>query len=460
MKFIVLNGSPKGEKSITLQYVHYLKKISKEHEFKVVHIANRINKIEKDTEFFNQIMDDIKSSDGVLWAFPVYVFLVSSQYKRFIELVFERNAQKAFENKYTAILTTSIHFYDHTAINYVHGICDDMHMKFVDYYSAYMYDLLKPDKRKKFACFFELFIDTIEKKQETLRKYMPIQQHAFKYEPNLEGKSIDTGDKKIILVADLKEEDSNIKRMVDTFAHTLKDNIEIVNINTLSIKGGCMGCIRCGYNNQCFYEGKDAFIDFFKEELMKADIIIFAGVIQDRYLSARWKMFFDRAFFNTHIPSLKNKQIGFMISGPLQQLPNLQELLHAYVEEQGASLCGLVTDEYNDSREVDKGLYLLASQAIQHCEKKYIRTFTFLGIGGMKIFRDDMWGKLRFPFIADYRYYKKNGLFDFPQKNYKSRLKNGFLCLVSNIPSVRKEIYVNRMKDGIIKPFKQVLESE
>ncbi len=246
--------------------------------------------------------------------------------------------------------------------------------------------------------------------------------------------------------------------MVNQFTHTLNGKIELVNINTLSIKGGCIGCIRCGYNNQCFYEGNDGFIDFYKEKLMPADIILFAGVIKDRYLSARWKMFFDRSFFNTHTPSLKGKQIGFIISGPLQQLPNLQEILHAYVEEQGANLCGIATDEYEDSREVDKVLYSLASQSIRYSEKKYIRTSTFLGIGGMKIFRDDMWGKLRFPFIADHKYYKKNGMYDFPQKNYKSRIMNGILCLITKIPSIREDIYKKRMKDGMIKPFHKFLE--
>lgn len=32
MKILVLNGSPKGQNSVTLQYVKYLAKISKNHE--------------------------------------------------------------------------------------------------------------------------------------------------------------------------------------------------------------------------------------------------------------------------------------------------------------------------------------------------------------------------------------------------------------------------------------------
>ncbi|QUI21046.1 NAD(P)H-dependent oxidoreductase [Vallitalea pronyensis] len=460
MKFIVLNGSPKGEKSLTLQYVKYLKKISKEHDFKVLHIASQINKIEKDEELFNGMIDDIKSCDGVLWAFPLYVFLVCSQYKRFIELIFERNVQEAFENKYAASLSTSIHFYDHTANNYIHAISEDLNMKFVDYYSADMYDLLDAGKRKKLACFFQLFTDAIHKNQDSIKKYKPVKPNRLMYKPQLEEKTIDTSHKKIIVVADLQEEEHNIKKMVNQFSHILNHNVEIINLNTLSIKGGCMGCLRCAYDNQCFYEGKDGFIDVYKEKLMTADILLFAGAIKDRYLSARWKMFFDRGFFNTHTPSLIGKQIGFIISGSLQQIPDLQEILQAYVEWQGSNLCGIVTDEYEDSSEVDRALYHLASQSMYYAKKAYIRSSTFLGIGGMKIFRDDMWGRLRFPFIADHKYYKENGIYnDFPQKDYPSRFKNGFLSLMAKIPTIRDEIYKKRIKDEMIKPFQKFIDN-
>jgi len=46
-----------------------------------------------------------------------------------------------------------------------------------------------------------------------------------------------------------------------------------------------------------------------------ADIIIMAGSVHDRYLSATWKQFFDRSFFKGHTPGLDGKQIGFVIAG-------------------------------------------------------------------------------------------------------------------------------------------------
>jgi multimeric flavodoxin WrbA len=71
---------------------------------------------------------------------------------------------------------------------------------------------------------------------------------------------------------------------------------------------------------------------------MAADILFFAGDIRDRYLSARWKTFFDRSFLRGHAPSLAGKRVGWIIAGPLRQLPYLRQILEAYLEVQAANL--------------------------------------------------------------------------------------------------------------------------
>jgi len=159
-------------------------------------------------------------------------------------------------------------------------------------------------------------------------------------------------------------------------------------------------------------------------KLKMADVLVWAGMIQDRYLSSRWKMFFDRSFFNGHAPSVMGKQLGFIISGPLSQTPNLGQILEASVEIQHASLAGFVTDEYRDSAQIDSLLQNLAKNLVRFADSSYIRPPTFLGVGGTKLFRDEIWGRLHFPFQADYRAYKKPGVFDFPQKEYKMRIQN------------------------------------
>ena len=88
MKITVLNGSPKGELSITMQSVAYLAKLYPQHEFNILHIAQRLRRFEKDLGAFEEVIGQIRSSDAVLWGFPLYILHVHANYKRFIELVF------------------------------------------------------------------------------------------------------------------------------------------------------------------------------------------------------------------------------------------------------------------------------------------------------------------------------------------------------------------------------------
>ena len=457
MKIAVLNGSPKGMTSVTMQYVHYIQKEFPQHELKFINISQRIKKIESDESAFQEILDEVKGSDGVLWASPVYFFLVPSNYKRFIELIFERNAEHIFTDKYTACLTTSIHFFDHTAHNYIHAVCDDLKMKFVGSFSADMGDLGKAAERERLGLFAGKFFESIESKAPTSKRYMPVIRGDFDYHPGKAGDTVDAGGKKVVVVTDAQDHQVNLIRMVERFKDSFYGEIEVINLRALDIKGSCLGCVQCAYDNQCVYKDKDEYIDFYNTKLKPADILIFAGAIQDRYLSSRWKMFFDRSFFNGHAPSLIGKQMGFIISGPLSQNSNLRQILETHAEIQHANLAGIVTDEFGDSAQIDDLLQDLAGNLVQFADSGYIRTPTFLGVGGRKLFRDEIWGRLRFPFRADYLLYKKLGVFDFPQKNYKMRVQIAIMSLLSKLPGFRKEVN-KRMKDEMIKPFQKVLD--
>ena len=64
MKIAVLNGSPKGELSITMQYVKFIQKSFPEHDLKIINISERIKKLENNKEYFKEIIEEINSSDG------------------------------------------------------------------------------------------------------------------------------------------------------------------------------------------------------------------------------------------------------------------------------------------------------------------------------------------------------------------------------------------------------------
>ena len=76
----------------------------------------------------------------------------------------------------------------------------------------------------------------------------------------------------------------------------------------------------------------------------------------------------------------------------------------------------------------------------------FVRPDSFLGVGGHKIFRDEIYGHIRGVWQADHRYYKKNKLYNFPPKQSGLRIMNFFILLICKIPSFRKKYYNGLMK--------------
>jgi hypothetical protein len=51
LQIAVLNGSPKGEMGVTVQYVRYLQKTFPQHQLKIHHISQRIKRVEQTTRY-------------------------------------------------------------------------------------------------------------------------------------------------------------------------------------------------------------------------------------------------------------------------------------------------------------------------------------------------------------------------------------------------------------------------
>jgi multimeric flavodoxin WrbA len=457
MKITVLNGSPKGEMSVTMQYVGYLAKLYPQHEFNILHIAQRIKRIESDRATFDEIVSQVRSSDGVLWGFPLYILLVHAHYKRFIELVFERGAGQAFAGKYAAALSTSIHFFDHTAHNYMHAICDDLGMRFIESFSPDMTDLLNEEGRKQLAQFGQHFFEAIETKAATQRQYSPLIYRDFTYQPGKAPAARATAGKKVVILHDENEPTSNLAKMVERVRAGMSGDVTLININQVEIKASCQGCLQCSSAYHCAYEGKDEFIEFYKTTVMAADVLVFAGRMVDRYLSSRWKTLFDRSFFNTHTPVLGGKQLAFIISGPLSQNSNLREILQGYFEVQGANLVGIVSDDSGTSTEIDGLLDQVGANLLGYAQVKASRPMTFLGTCGIKVFRDDVYGRLRTVFAADHRAYQRLGWYKtFPQASIGIMLLNTFVAPLVNLPFIRRK-FDKVIKVQMVQPLKQLV---
>jgi multimeric flavodoxin WrbA len=442
MKIIVLNGSPKGEDSITLQYVAYIRKHFPQHDFRIIHVSQRIKKLERDLEAFQEIMDEVRSADGVLWSFGLWVLCIPAQYMRFIELISERGMEEAFGNKYAAVMTTSIHFYDHTAHNYMRAVCEDLNMKYVDAISLDIIDMMEEARRREMTVFAEGFFKAIREQAATSRLFNPLTFSGFVYQPTEPKTRIEARGKKVLVLTDTYDSHTNLGKMIARFKQSFADAIDVINLNDIDIRGACLGCMRCGYDYTCTY--KDGFADFYNQRVRTADIIVFAGDVKGRYLSSRWKTFYDRAYFWNHTPSLAGKQLGYIISGPLRQNPNLIQILEASsTARQHANHVDIITDESGNSAEIDALLQSLAQRLVSFAETGYVRPQNFLGVGGHKVFRDNIWGRLRPLWQADYRYFKKHRLFDFPQTDFKIRVLTPILMLLTRIPGVRRKYYAN-----------------
>ena len=460
MKIAILNGSPKGNISATMQYILYIQKKFPQHEYKFLNVAQQIKILEKNEERFNSIIEEIRTSDGVIWGFPLYILLVPSQYKRFIELIYERKVENVFKDKYAALLCTSIHFYDTTAINYVSGICEDLEMKFVGDYSADMYDLIEEDQRLNLISFADEFFNAIEYNLPTSKKFYPLKYRQFEYNPSeLQREKIDLDGKKITVFTDSTDENTNLGKMIKQFQNCFSGSVEVVNINEVDIIGGCIGCVHCAYDNQCVYKDKDGFTEFYNTKLKTPDILVHALTIKDRYFSARWKMILDRSFFRGHTPTVVGKQFGYLLSGPLSQIPNLRQIIRAMVEISDCNLVDVITDEFGDSNEIDLMIYNMAKKLIKSFNNNYIKPGTFLAVGGQKIFRDLIYGRLGFVFQADRRYYLEHDLFDFPQDDEQAKKMNDmFGPLLQNNEKFRKEFYGRAMEQAI-KPLQDIIKN-
>jgi multimeric flavodoxin WrbA len=270
---------------------------------------------------------------------------------------------------------------------------------------------------------------------------------------------VDAKGKRVVIVTDAEPQQKNLVHMIERFRGAFGGEVDTINLHDLDIKGGCLGCLRCGYDYKCAYTGKDEFIEFYNTRVKTADVVVFAGAIRDRYLSATWKNFFDRSFFNTHTPSLVGKQFAFLISGPLGQNENLREILQAWTELQHANLVGIVTDEVGDSAQVDGLLQALAENLAWCAEAGTMRPLTFLGVGGMKVFRDDIWGRLRTVFQADHRAYRRMGIYDFPQREWGIRALNAVTGVLFKIPQVR-EGFARQVKQQMVQPYQKIVQHQ
>lgn len=91
----------------------------------------------------------------------------------------------------------------------------------------------------------------------------------FKFVPETKIDTKIAVDKKIVLLTDATSEDLNLNNMVKIFTACFNSNIDVINLHSVDIKGGCLGCEKCFKEGKCFY--KDGYEKLFYEKINTAD---------------------------------------------------------------------------------------------------------------------------------------------------------------------------------------------
>jgi len=442
MNILVLNGSPKGENSITLQTVRYLELLYPQHTFDVLHVGARIKGLEKD---FEPARTALKKAELLLFSYPVYTFIAPCQLHRFIELIKESGID--LSGKFATQLSTSKHFYDITAHRYIEDNCHDLGLKYIRGLSADMDDLTMEKGRKEAEDFLAHTLWCVENDCfEPIPEKLPagIRQQVTVPEATSEK----SGD--VVIVTDCAPEDTQLSAMIERFRAVLPLKTRVVNLREFPFKGGCLGCFNCAVSGKCIYT--DGFDSYLRETIQQTQSIIYAFTIKDHSMGALFKMYDDRQFCNGHRTVTMGMPMGYLISGDYQREMNLQMIVEGRAQVGGNFLAGVATDERDPDGQIDQ----LAKNLCYALEHGYNPPQNFYGIGGMKVFRDLIWlmqGMMK----ADHKFYKAHGQYDFSQKQWPRMLAMYLVGFLMSNPKLKAKAG-GKMTEGMLMPYKKVLD--
>ena len=442
MKILVLNGSPKGKYSITLQTIKFLQLKNPDNQFEILNVGQQIKKFEKD---FSSAKEALENADLLIFSYPVYTFIAPCQLHRFIELMKEHKVN--VKGKFATQLSTSKHFYDVTAHRYIEDNCYDLGLKYIRGLSADMDDLLTDKGQKEALAFFDYVCWNVQ------NDYYEAFPDEILKSANIpatvpECTEEKTGD--VVIVTDCEDDNTQLKSMIERFRAVLPFKTRIVNIREYAFSGGCLGCFNCAVSGKCIY--KDGFDEYLRNNIQTAQAIVYAFTIKDHSMGARFKMYDDRQFCNGHRTVTMGMPFGYLVSGNYSKEMNLQTIIEGRAQVGGNFLAGVATDEKDTDAEIDK----MAEKLTYALNNKYVPPQNFLGIGGMKIFRDLIWqmqGMMR----ADHKFYKAHGQYDFPQKK-KGRMLLMYLVGAMLANDKIKSKIGNKMNEGMLMPYTKLFE--
>ena len=222
MRICVINGSPKGKNSVTLQTMYYLQRRFPDMELEIIQAGQRLRAYEKSMD---DALDAIERAQLLVFCYPVYTFIAPYQLHRFIELLKESGAD--LSGKPVTQISTSKHFYDVTAHRFIEENCADMGMRYIKGLSADMDDLLSDKGRREAEDFWRFVKFSLSK--GVFEKPATVTGGGTQYRPCLEevpkGQGFDT-----VIVTNRTPEDESLGAMIEDFKRAFPYNARVINI--------------------------------------------------------------------------------------------------------------------------------------------------------------------------------------------------------------------------------------
>lgn len=438
MRILVINGSPKGQNSITYQTVRFLQKRFPQDEFEVLHAGAQIRLFEQDMA---PVREAAERAEAILFCYPVYTFIAPAQMHRFIELMKEEKID--VRGKYALQITTSKHFYDVTAHRYVEDNCRDLGMQVIRGFSADMEDLLSKQGQEDILKYWN-YVNYVVRSRKTLAS-----------EGSRKSSRHDKDDSyRIVIVTDCVKENEKLRRMIIDFRKAFPYVSHVVNLREFGFRGGCLGCFHCAADGTCVYN--DGFDSLLRNRIQRADSIVYAFSIQDHSMGALFKTYDDRQFCNGHRTVTMGKPTAYLIDGKLSKEENLRMIIEARSQVGGNYLAGVASNEYG--KDGQYGICDCAGHLAYALENKLAVNANFYGVGGMKIFRDlifEMQGMMK----ADHRFYKEHHFYDFPQKKIGKILMMQAVGAMMRMPGIKDQVKP-KMAEGMLMPYERIIDCD
>lgn len=455
-KMVIINASPKGEYSLTLQYARYLMMHEQDVVWDVLDVGEKLTDNVYDIKWFHSSLELIQECEAVLWATPVYTMLVPYQLLRFFQLVKQAGRDSVFAGKYATSIMSCFHYYDHLAQHWLQATCEDLEMWYMEGLSVDDRDLMNPSYRQSLRFFMQEFHHTCLHRLPLPRQSKAVVAEPVAFKPQIgEVHTEKREDLRTVLLTDEVGEDGNLSAMIKVFLASYPNKVEVVDINTFPYEGACQGCLRCELVGEC--DRKDGFQAFYQNLVNSCDVLVHAMNLEGRYLKAVWKLFLDRTFSNGHRTSMMGKHTCYLVSGPLDQLPYVRQFLEGKDMVGRENSVGIISDELCHDQQLEMLIAETAFRLDRSARAHFQKGANFLGIGGMKIFRDLIYG-MRGVVRDDHRFYKQRKLYDFPQRKLSNQLFNLIMGVAFCFKPVRLQAY-QRMKPLYIAKQKQLVDS-